>query len=123
MQSKTQSDFVLEVDALDVLTKSGFTFRFPKASFETLKLLGHTKSVSVKKLAPRAELKIIDGESDRNETTILFGEKKTLAVVVTAVDRLADAIVNLSIDESLREISLGSEDDGGEKKGEVIASF
>ena len=38
------------------------------------------------------------------------------------VDGLADAIVNLSIDESLREISLG-EDDGGEKKGEVIASF
>jgi len=123
VQSKTQSDFVLEVDALDVLTKSGFTFRFPKASFETLKLLGHTKSVSVKKLAPRAELKIMDGENDSNETTILFGEKKTLAVVVTAVDGLADAIVNLSIDESLREISLGSEDDGGEKKGEVIASF
>jgi hypothetical protein len=65
----------------------------------------------------------MDGKNDSNETTILFGEKKTLAVVVPAVDGLADAIVNLSIDESLREISLGSEDDSGEKKGEVIASF
>ena len=88
VQSKTQSDFVLEVDALDVLTKSGFTFRFPKASFETLKLLGHTKSVSVKKLAPRAELKIMDGENDSNETTILFGEKKTLSRFFTNKGRV-----------------------------------
>ena len=122
-QSKTQSDFVLEVDALDVLTKSGITFRFPKASLETLKLVGHTKSVSVKELAPRAELAITSEGNDAKETTVLFGEKKTLAVVVTAVDGLADAIVNLSIDESLQEVSLGGEDDGVEKRGEVTASF
>jgi len=122
-QSKTQSDFVLEVDALDVLTKSGITFRFPKASLEMLKLVGHTKSVSVKELAPRAELAITSEGNDAKETTVLFGEKKTLAVVVTAVDGLADAIVNLSIDESLQEVSLGGEDDGVEKRGEVTASF
>ena len=123
VQSKTQREFVLEVDALDVITKSGVTFRFPSASLETLESLGHTKSISVKELAPRAELHIEDvGENDIDGTTILFGEKKTLTIIVSAVDGLADAIVNLSIDESLREISLG-EDDSGEKKGEVIASF
>lgn len=126
LTNRTQNeDFILEVDTIDIVTKSGITFKFQNASLGTLLLPGHARKIFVKELAPRAKLVIENSEHDDEDETILFGETKTLTIAVTAVDSLSNAIVNLSIDESLREISLAEDDDldNNNKNSEVVAKF